>query len=173
MPGRPKRKQDLVLLEKMGEEPVRELLESAMPIAEVCRTLGVGKRALMEWLEADPRRARLRSESRARAAHILAEEAIVIADDTAGETQRDRLRVDTRKWLAARWNQAEFAEKPQTAIQLNINGLHLDALKSVNELVQVDNTPDDALPHDDVLPAPEPEPEPEPEPGPGPGPKSP
>ena len=149
MPGRPKRKQDLILLEKMGEEPVRELLESAMPIAEVCRTLGVGKRALMEWLEADPGRARLRSESRARAAHILAEQAIVIADDTSGETQRDRLRVDTRKWLAARWNQAEFAEKPTTAIQLNINGLHLDALKSVNELVRFDNTLDAALPHDD------------------------
>jgi hypothetical protein len=51
--------------------------------------------------------------------------------------------------LAARWNQAEFAEKPTTAIQLNINGLHLDALKSVNELVRLDKDTDDALPHDD------------------------
>ena len=91
--------------------------------------------------------------------YLIDEQAIVIADDTSGETQRDRLRVDTRKWLAARWNQAEFAEKPTTAIQLNINGLHLDALKSVNELVQVDRTPDDALPHDDGSPGSDPDPE--------------
>jgi len=151
MPGRPKRKQDLILLEKIGEEPVAELLESAMPIAEVCRQLKVGKRALMEWLESEPERAGLLSRARARAAHHLAEQALDIADDVDGETQRDRLRVDTRKWLAAKWNPKEYSEQKQgVAVQVNIGDMHLDALRhsavTVQPIKQPDGDDDDTLP---------------------------
>ena len=138
MAGRPKRKKDLVALDTMGEAPVAELLESAMPIAEVCRTLGVGKRALMEWLERDESRAGLLSHARARAAHHLADQALEIADSDDGDVPARRLRVDTRRWLAGRWNPNAYGEKNAVAVQVNVSDLHLDALRSVKTLEQVD-----------------------------------
>jgi hypothetical protein len=131
MAGRPKRKTDLVTLDQVGEGRVEELLESAMPIAEVCRQLGVGKRVLYEWLEAAPGRAGLLSRARARAAHVLAEEALTIADETTGDVQRDRLRVDTRKWLAGKWNQAQFGDSKGAQVTINLGDLHLQAVKTV------------------------------------------
>ena len=141
MAGRPKRKRDLVALNEMGEGPVAELLESALPIAEVCRRLGVGKRPLMEWLESDESRRGLLAAARARAAHVLADQALEIADGAEMDVPRDRLRVDTRKWLAARWNQAEYGDRPAAAVQLNFNDLHLAALQNVQALERVNTEP--------------------------------
>lgn len=133
MAGRPKRKTDLVTLDQVGESRVEELLESAMPIAQVCRELGVGKRVLYEWLEAEPRRAGLLSRARARAAHVLAEEALVISDEVdsdATEIARARLRVDTRKWLAGKWNAAQYGDQKGVQVNVNVGDMHLTAVRS-------------------------------------------
>jgi len=49
-------------------------------------------------------------------ADYLAEEALAIADDDAienGKVQRDRLRVDTRKWFVAKIHPKKYSERIQ------------------------------------------------------------
>jgi transposase-like protein len=130
MPGRPKRAEDLVALDTMGVERVEELLESAMPIAQVCRELRVGKRALFEWLDT-PERSGLLARARARAAHLLAEDALTIADQAeVDQVQVSRLRVDTRKWLAAKWNAGAYGEQRGPLVNIDLGSLFLGAAKA-------------------------------------------
>jgi 3',5'-cyclic AMP phosphodiesterase CpdA len=44
----------------------------------------------------------------------------------------DRLKIETRKWMAGVANPDRFQAKPATAIQVNVNQLHLEALKQLN-----------------------------------------
>jgi len=46
-------------------------------------------------------------------ADALAEEAAEISDHGSGDPVRDRLRVDTRKWLASKINPARFGDRQQ------------------------------------------------------------
>jgi len=50
-----------------------------------------------------------------------ADAALEIADDLArsdqASTQRDRLRVETRKWLAGKWNQDAYGDKQAAILQ--------------------------------------------------------
>ena len=45
----------------------------------------------------------------------------------------DRLRVETRKWLAGVTNPDKYKSAPvQAAVQVNVNQMHLDALKQLS-----------------------------------------
>lgn len=41
----------------------------------------------------------------------FAEDVLEIADDNTGDTQRDKLRVDTRKWIMSKMDPKRFGEK--------------------------------------------------------------
>lgn len=41
----------------------------------------------------------------------FAEDVLEIADDKSGDTQRDKLRVDTRKWIMSKMDPKRFGEK--------------------------------------------------------------
>lgn len=68
-------------------------------------------------------------------AMILAEEAKSIADDV--EAKRDeiakaRLQVDTRQWLAGKFDRAQFGDQKGVNVNVNIGQLHLDSMRRVN-----------------------------------------
>ena len=46
MAGTPKKKSDLELLNKIGEDTIIAMFESGKSIADICIGLGIGKRAL-------------------------------------------------------------------------------------------------------------------------------
>ena len=55
-----------------------------------------------------------------------------IADEVPADREqiaKAKLRVDTRLWAAERWNRDELGKAPEVALQLNINALHLDAMR--------------------------------------------
>lgn len=47
---------------------------------------------------------------------LLADELVEIADDKAGDAQRDRLRVDTRKWLLSKMLPKVYGDKQTTEL---------------------------------------------------------
>ena len=61
----------------------------------------------------------------------------------------DRLKIETRKWLAGVAAPDKFQAKPTAAVQVNVNQLHLDALRQLNlassnpheEEITIDITP--------------------------------
>jgi len=51
---------------------------------------------------------------------------------TTHQANADRLKIETRKWLAGVAAPEKFQAKPTTAVQVNVNQLHLDALRQLN-----------------------------------------
>ena len=51
MAGTPKRRKDVDFLNDMPEEMIFSMVESGKSIADICIDLGIGKRALDDWIE--------------------------------------------------------------------------------------------------------------------------
>lgn len=70
--------------------------------------------------------------ARREGAHGMVAQAMQIADEVPADREqiaKAKLRVDTRLWAAERWNRDELGKAPEVALQLNINALHLDAMR--------------------------------------------
>lgn len=83
-------------------------------LAGFARGRGFAYMALLDWIQADPARAALYDRAREERADILADEVTEIADapaDTAVEVARSRLRVEARKWAAARLKPRVYGER--------------------------------------------------------------
>ena len=65
---------------------------------------------VFNWLHAHPEFVEQYARAREQQAEHFADELVEIADDTTGDAQRDRLRVDTRKWIASKLKPRKFAD---------------------------------------------------------------
>lgn len=79
---------------------------------------GVDPSSVREWA-LDDEFAALYARARESQAHALAEEALRIADEdcaTSEAVQRNRLRVDTRKWYTSKIAPRHYGERQQVAV---------------------------------------------------------
>ncbi len=75
--------------------------------ADACAALGVSRRSVTRWVERDPEFAERWRAARIEQAHSLADDAVRIANESVAPgdmvaVQRNRLRVDTLKWLTSK-----------------------------------------------------------------------
>ena len=114
-----------------GEQAVWDALESGTLTKALCQQLGVHVSTFNRWVErGGEERTAAYARARARGAHSIAEDALTIADEaTPGDVQVARLRVDTRKWMAAKLNPDEYSDKQQPAVNIDLGSLALDALR--------------------------------------------
>ena len=121
-------------LDKVGEHTLLEKIASGMTMAGLARELKISNLSLYHWKKQDPERQDRFRQARALAADAWAEECLDIADQADGVTANaDRLRVETRKWLAGVTNPDKYKSAPaQAAVQVNVNQMHLDALKQLS-----------------------------------------
>ena len=96
----------------------------------ICYELGIGRRALEQWIEdTDPT---IIARARAKAADKLAVETMTIADSMADSNpQRDVQRIRTRQWLAERWDQKTYGLQKAQQININVQDLRMAALRHV------------------------------------------
>lgn len=134
MAGHIKRRTIASNLDKVGEHTLLEKIASGMTMAGLARELRISNLSLYHWIKQDPDRQDRFRQARALAADAWAEECLDIADQADGVTANaDRLRVETRKWLAGVTNPDKYKSAPvQAAVQVNINQMHLDALKQLS-----------------------------------------
>lgn len=132
--------------DEVGEATILDWRAGGATTREIRRKLGImhdgtpvgdgtggGVRGLYKWLHQTPERWAAWQEAGRQAAEGLNDEALEIADDGDEETvQRDRLRVDQRRYMAERLDPATFA-KPNASVVVNLGGLHLHAVRSVQE----------------------------------------
>lgn len=131
MAGTPKRRSDVAFLNEMPEEMIFSMVESGKSIADICIDLGIGKRALDDWIEENDHGAMI-TRARTRAADLLACDTIKIADSMADSNpQRDVQRIRTRQWLAERWDQKTYGLQKAQQININIQDLRMAALRHV------------------------------------------
>ena len=129
MAGRPKFKQDMTLLEELPHDMILAMLEAGKSQTTICYEMGIGRRALEQWLEdTNPT---IIARARAIAADKLAVETMTIADGMEDSTQRDVQRIRTRQWLAERWDQKTYGLQKAQQININIQDLRMAALRHV------------------------------------------
>lgn len=122
-------------LDKIGEHTLLEKIAGGMTMAGLARDLNISNLSLYHWIKKDPDRQERFKQARAIAADAWADECLDIADAADSvSANADRLKIETRKWLAGVTNPDKFQAKPApaTAVQVNVNQLHLDALKQLN-----------------------------------------
>jgi hypothetical protein len=117
------------LLDTLPREQIQNLFEAGISETRICMKLGVSKKALHEWIDR-PENDGFLSRVRARAADHFVSETIEIADETdISEVNKARLRVQTRQWVAERWNPAAYAQNKMPSVTVNLANLRLDALR--------------------------------------------
>jgi hypothetical protein len=84
-------------------------------LVKICKQEGYpSTTAVFNWQTKFPIfRERYDEAQRART-EFLGEQLIDIADDSTGEVQRDKLRLDTRKWILARMNPRRWGDRIET-----------------------------------------------------------
>jgi hypothetical protein len=128
MPGRPKTRRDLELLEDLPDDMVFAMFEAGKPVSVICYELGIGRRALEKWIEENDRDDMI-ARARAKAADELACETLAIADSADPEhAAHARVRIQTRQWLAEKWKPSVYGAK-QAQVQVNIHSMRMDALR--------------------------------------------
>ena len=130
MAGRPKFRKDMELLEELPDDMIVSMFEAGKSQTMICYELGIGRRALEQWIEdADPT---IIARARAKAADKLAVETMTIADSMADSNpQRDVQRIRTRQWLAERWDQKTYGLQKAQQININVQDLRMAALRHV------------------------------------------
>ena len=130
MAGRPKFRQDMELLEELPDDMIVSMLEVGKSQTMICYELGIGRRALEQWIEDTD--STIIARARAKAADKLAVETMTIADSMADSNpQRDVQRIRTRQWLAERWDQKTYGLQKAQQININIQDLRMAALRHV------------------------------------------
>lgn len=112
-----------------AEKAVWEPLSNGLTLGALADRLGVSYRTLTRWLAVEGRQ-ELYEECKRHAAQRLAEDTLAISDgaDPQG-VQVAKLRVETRRWLASRYDPKAFGEKQSPVIALNLQQLRVDALR--------------------------------------------
>ena len=130
MAGRPKFREDMALLEDLPDDMIVSMFEVGKSQTQICYELGIGRRALEQWIEdTDPS---IIARARAKAADKLAVETLDIADSMADSNpQRDVQRIRTRQWLAERWDQKTYGLQKAASVNINIQDLRMAALRHV------------------------------------------
>jgi hypothetical protein len=118
------------LLEELPNDMIVSMFEAGKSQTMICYELGIGRRALEQWIEdADPN---IIARARAKAADKLAVETMTIADSMADTNpQRDVQRIRTRQWLAERWDQKTYGLQKAQQVNINIQDLRMAALRHV------------------------------------------
>ena len=123
----------MALLEDLPNDMIISMLEVGKSQTQICYELGIGRRALEQWIEdTDPT---IIARARAKAADALAVETLAIADSMADSNpQRDVQRIRTRQWLAERWDQKTYGLQKAAQININVQDLRMAALRHTEVL---------------------------------------
>jgi hypothetical protein len=117
------------LLEAVGMEVVGERLGAGRPLPAVAADLGVDAETLLAFVKLPENLERYRA-ARAERAEALAEQALDIVDAAdAGDVRIVKLRVDTRKWLAAHLDPGRYGESRSVQVGVSVDDVHLDLLR--------------------------------------------
>lgn len=117
-------------------DKVLEKISEGLSLREACRQVGANARTVLDWTEANPEFGAHYAHTRARAYEMLADEIVGISDETAVEAKyndedvtlaldatavaRNRLRVDTRKWMLSKMLPKVYGDKLELGGSLTV-----------------------------------------------------
>lgn len=100
--------------EKLAEAVLKGMAEKNLSCFKACVQAGVPIGSFLRWVEQDAQLAERYTRARETLIERIAEETMEIADqeaETAVEVNKQRLQVDTRKWLLAKLAPQRYGDK--------------------------------------------------------------
>jgi len=133
MAGTPIDRMNMKKLDDIGENNLFDRLAAGQTMTGLVKELGIGKRLFYKWMRSVEGREDRYYAARKEWANYLAEETLSIADNIAdaSDAQVAKVRIDTRKWLAAQANPDNWAARKDPLVQINIHDQHLKALRDI------------------------------------------
>lgn len=147
MAGKALRKRVFAEIEtRGGAEYLQDYIAEGGTVLDLANELGCSRTYLSRHLNAQPEYKAALDDARRESADKLADEALGIADALADdpEVTREQIavakeRIDVRKWLATVNHPDRYQQnKNGPTVVLNINQLHLDALRKTRAGVTID-----------------------------------
>lgn len=116
-----------------GEGVLIDRIADGETLAGIARSLGNCSRNLLStYLNRDDTRKATVQRARETGADAMAEDTIHIADTTPpSQASAARLRIEQRKWFASKVLPDTYGEKNQASVTINVNTLHLEALRAL------------------------------------------
>lgn len=151
MGGRPVLNKLVKDIEAMGgDEVIFERIAGGDTITGIAAELGVSRPFLSARLNRNALTKKMLAEALLQRASAWAEQTLEIAEGVEEEKSaidKAKLRIDTRKWLAAIEDPDKYGNKG-TAVNVSIGGLHLAALQQVQQET-IEGSAVDVTPPDD------------------------
>jgi transposase-like protein len=120
-----------------GDHVVFSRIASGETIASIAKSFGRDRDTVYRWLNIEERRRAWEDAKRASADALVEAGLEIIDDPTAGETtarvQHAKSRAEYRRWLAS-CRSEEYRDHNSPVVQLNIQQLHLDALRKLGSM---------------------------------------
>jgi hypothetical protein len=140
MAGMPKRKAYAAAIKRAGgDEWLMDQVGAGRTIGDIASELGMSRAVLNAYLLHSDRR---ESYARAKqyAAQSLVEQSLEIVDSAqADNVQVCKLQAETRRWIASKLDRATWGEDKGPTVAIQINGLHLDALRQGGRVIGNDD----------------------------------
>lgn len=149
MAGKALRKRVFAEIEaRGGAEYLQDYIAEGGTVLDLATELGCSRTYLSRHLNAHPEYKTALDDARRESADKLADEALQIADSLADDVEvtREQIavakeRIDVRKWLATVNHPDRYQQNRNgPTVVLNINQLHLDALRKTRAGVTIDAT---------------------------------
>jgi hypothetical protein len=149
MAGKALRKRVFAEIEtRGGAEYLQDYIAEGGTVLDLATELGCSRTYLSRHLNAHPEYKTALDDARRESADKLADEALQIADSLADDVEvtREQIavakeRIDVRKWLATVNHPDRYQQNRNgPTVVLNINQLHLDALRKTHAGVTIDAT---------------------------------
>lgn len=97
---------------------IAERLSKGEPLTHICRDNWLPcDDTVRAWASENPEFGRAIARAREAGFDAIAHDALTIADDKTGDHNRDRLRVDTRLKLLAKWDPKRYGDKIDHSVQ--------------------------------------------------------
>jgi hypothetical protein len=90
---------------------ILKAMESGLSARKACEASKVPLRTFLDWVNADDALGVQYARARELGLEKMAEDILDIADDRIGDPQRDRLRVDARRWLLSKMLPKKYGDK--------------------------------------------------------------
>ena len=107
-------------------EQILALMHGGFSLTRACKTVNITPAAFLQWAEKDQELDKQYARAREACIEKMAEEVLEISDEEvpvdaygkvdSGAIQKQRLRVDTRKWLLSKLAPKKYGEKVQQEI---------------------------------------------------------
>ena len=88
-----------------------EGLASGLSLNRVAQEIGISDSSVYEWMAADSDFAEKYARARQTGYAVMADQLVDISDSVEGDPARDRLRVDTRKWMLSKMLPKVYGER--------------------------------------------------------------